>query len=152
MITTNKNCDKTNKDGSSDHYRISSLYFETTGARPYQAGYIFPFRYPAEYAVGWRIRTVIINPFSTINNHYAFVLLTGLVSGQASSFWNGQPMSIGAIIPRNRSSDPVFIKQADTKWHRIQAQDINNIWFELRDEQLNTVNTNFLVEIEILQL
>src|SRR5277367_470637 len=90
--------------------RISSLFFETTSARQYQNGFIFPFRNPVEHVVGWRIRSVIVYPYSDIANHPVYVLLCSLVSGQAPAFWNGQSISVAKTIPRNRTTDSSFLK------------------------------------------
>jgi hypothetical protein len=37
-------------------------------------------------------------------------------------------------------------------WNRMQPQDLYNVWFELKDTELNMVNTNFIIEVEIKHL
>lgn len=140
------------KNDHSKHHRVSSIFCETSTAKPYGQGFIFPFRNPVEHVVGWRIRSVVIYAYSGIDTHPLFVLLSDLVPGQSPSFWNGQGISIAKIIVRNRVAgitDSIYLKDPNPEWHYMLEQDINNIQFELRDEQLKTVNTNFLVEVEI---
>jgi len=131
------------------HHRTSSLFFETTSAQVYQQGFMFRFRNPVEHVVGWRIRQIVIYAYSGIDSHHVYVLLCGLVSGQTPSFWNGQSISVAKTIIRNRTTDDSFLKDPDPEWHMVQEQDINNVWFELRDETLAPVVTNFFVEIEV---